>query len=266
MTDFRGNIDHWIRQAEPDYYLFFLKAWIPFNAWYVAELPNFGRQDSKIIQELQDNPKSKPRNIIENYLTNEKHDSIRFRSHLAELHHHLESKILSHNGVRLTFNAISLLANPKTFEKTVDVAFNIYKAEVKMGFYEAIIVDNGGRTILHIKQPKYEIEEFIKHNDFIRISDKKIRNKILDCYEAINPNKPVCLTAVSKIRGEYILLNSDNKTNFINDTTTIAKACLKVLYALRCMLFHGEIEPNNSNRPVYEHSYQLLRLILKHLN
>lgn len=24
MTDFRGNIDHWIRQAEPDYYVFFV--------------------------------------------------------------------------------------------------------------------------------------------------------------------------------------------------------------------------------------------------
>ena len=24
MSDFRGNIDHWLKQSEPDYYLFFL--------------------------------------------------------------------------------------------------------------------------------------------------------------------------------------------------------------------------------------------------
>jgi len=39
MSDFRGNINNWIRLSEPDYYMFFLKTWIPFNAWYVVEMP-----------------------------------------------------------------------------------------------------------------------------------------------------------------------------------------------------------------------------------
>jgi hypothetical protein len=55
MNNFRGNIDHWLNQSEPDYYLFFLKAWIPFNAWYVAELPLLNKSDTKIIKELQNN-------------------------------------------------------------------------------------------------------------------------------------------------------------------------------------------------------------------
>jgi hypothetical protein len=50
MTDFRGNIDHWIRQAEPDYYVFFVKAWIPFNAWYIAELPNLNKRTLKLFK------------------------------------------------------------------------------------------------------------------------------------------------------------------------------------------------------------------------
>lgn len=264
MTDFRGNIDHWLKQSEPDYFMFFLKAWIPFNAWYVAELPHLEKKDNKIIKELQDHPNSKPRNIIENYLESNKNpDSNKFKNHLAELHHYLESKTLKHNGVKLSFSNLSLSENPTKFEKDTDSKFNIYKAEVKTGFFEALIVDKGGRTILHFKQPVFNIEDLKKYNDFIKIADKKIQKKIFKCYESIDPNKPVSLVSKSKSKSDYITLISENKVNFINDPTTIAKGCIKVLYALRCMLFHGEIEPTNANKPIYEHSFYLLRLIIK---
>lgn len=265
MTDFRGNIDHWIRQSEPDYYMFFVKAWIPFNAWYIAELPNLNKKDTAIIQALQDNANSKPRNFIETFLQNDRPDSIRFRSHLAELHHLLEVKTLKHNGKKLSFNNISLSENPTKFEKDTDKSGNIYKAERKQEHSEVIMVDKNKKTIMHIKQNPYDIEALKKHNDYIIISDKKIQNKILRCYEAIDPNKPISLVSKSKSKKDYISLNSENKVNFINDPTTIAKACIKLLYSLRCMLFHGELEPNISNISVYEHSYQMLRLIIKDL-
>jgi hypothetical protein len=267
MTDFRGNIDHWLKQSEPDYYLFFLKAWIPFNAWYVAELPHLDKKDTKIIKELQDNPNSKPRNTIENYLTTQdKSDAIKFRAHLAELHHFLEVKSLKHNGSKLSFTNLSLTENPKKFEKDTDANGNVYKAEAKSSFFEALIVDKSGKTIMHFKQSPYNIEDLKKYNDYIKISDKKIQSKITNCYAAIDPNKPISLVSISKTKSDIIILNSENKVNFINDPTTIAKGCIKVLYALRNMLFHGEIEPISSNKPVYEHAFYLLRLIIKELH
>ncbi len=267
MTDFRGNIDHWLKQSEPDYYMFFLKAWIPFNAWYVAELPHLEKKDTKIIKELQDNVNSKPRIIIENYLTTSNNvDANKFKSHLAELHYWLHFKNLKHNGLKLSFSNLSLTENPKKFEKDTDIAGNIYKSEVKTGFYEALIVDKGNRTIMIFKQPKYSIEDLKRNNDFIKIKDKKIQTKILKCYEAIDPNKSLSLISNSKVKSEYITLNSENKINFINDPSTIAKGCIKVLYALRCMLFHGEIEPTNSNKPIYENAFYLLRLIIKDIH
>jgi hypothetical protein len=266
MVDFRGNIDHWLKQSEPDYFLYFLKAWIPFNAWYVVELPHLDKRDSLIIKELQDNLNSKPRIIIENYLSiKNKPDANSFKSHLAELHYNLETKSLKHNGNKLSFSNLALTENPKKFEKDTDTAGHIYKAEVKKGFYEAIIVDKGSRTILHFKQPQYKLEDLKKNINFIKISDRKTQKKILKCYEVIDPNKPVSLVSDSKVKTDYITLNSENKINFINDPTTIAKGCIKVLYALRCMLFHGEIEPINANKPVYEHAFYLLRLIIKEL-
>lgn len=266
MTDFRGNIDHWLRQSEPDYFLFFLKAWIPFNAWYVAELPHLNKKDTLIIKELQDNPKSRPRLIIENFLTSSNnHSAKQFKAHLAELHYNLETKTLKHDGNKLTFTNLSLTENPKKFEKFSDKRGNIYKAEVKSGYYEAIIVEKGGKTILHFKQPIYKFSDLEKNIDFIRIKEKKIRTTIKSCFQAIDPSKPISIISPSKSKTESILLSSQNSVYLINDPTTIAKGCIKTLYTLRCMLFHGEVEPTPSYRPIYEHAYYLLRLILKEL-
>jgi hypothetical protein len=266
MTDFRGNIDHWLRQSEPDYYMFFLKAWIPFNAWYVAELPHLNKKDTKIIKELQDNPNSKPRLIIENYLKSiHTHDSNKFKSHLAELHYHLNSKSLKHNGQKLSFTNLSLTENPKKFDRYIDKSGNIFKAEVKPSYYEALIVDKSNRTIMHFKQPIYKFLDLEKHTDFIKINNKTIQKRIMKCYDTIDPQKPVSLVSSSKSKANSICLASENRAYFINDPTTIAKGCINVLYALRCMLFHGEIEPTPTNKPVYEHAFYLLRLILKEL-
>jgi hypothetical protein len=267
MTDFRGNIDHWMKQSEPDYYLFFLKAWIPFNAWYIAELPHLEKKDTLIIKELQENPKSKPRNIIENYLTStNSKEANRFKEHLAGLHNCLESKPVIHNGFRLSFTSLSLMENPIKVKKDIDIKGNIYKAEIKSGFIQALIVDKGNRTLLDFKQSKYKIDDLEIYDDFIRLKTKLIKNKILDCYKEINPSKTISLLSQSKTKGDFIVIDPDNKLNFINDPVIISKGCLKILYALRCMLFHGEIEPTNSNKPIYEHAYYLLRLIIKELN
>jgi len=267
MNDFRGNIDHWIRQSEPDYYLFFLKAWIPFNAWYVAELPHLNKSDRKIIKELQDNTNSKPRKTIESYLTNrDSTDSKKFRIHLAELHRNLESKRFIHNGSLLSFTSLQLTQNPKKFAKDIDSNGNIFKAESKSSYFQALIVDKSGKTTLDFKIPHFNIEELRKDTDFIKLDDRKIQSKILKCYEEINPEKPTNLVSLSKEKDEFISLASKNQINFINDPTTIAKGCIKILYSLRCMLFHGEVEPTNSNKPVYEHAYNLLRFLIKELH
>ena len=35
MSGTMSNIKDWIGRSEPDYYMMFVKAWIPFNAWYI---------------------------------------------------------------------------------------------------------------------------------------------------------------------------------------------------------------------------------------
>ncbi len=266
MVDYRGNIDHWIKQSEPDYYLFFLKTWIPFNAWYVAELPSLDKKDTKIIKELQENEASKPRSIIIDLLKSETFEAIKFKSHIAELNYFLENHTIIHNKKRLAFSQLDFCENHKTFERTTDKKGNVYKCEKQVGFYEAIIRDKTNKTILHFKYSSYNLEELKKHDQFIRISEKKIQNIILDSYEKINPNNSISIISNSKIKNEFIQLKSEHPVNVIKNEVLIAKSILHVLYAVRCMLFHGEIEPNRNNLPLYEHSYFILKQILKKLN
>ena len=91
MSTSTENIRLWMNQSEPDYYMFFLKTWIPFNAWYVAAYPSLKKKDTDIIKELQDHADSKPRKIIKNFLENTtEHEALRFQSYFAELHFQLD--------------------------------------------------------------------------------------------------------------------------------------------------------------------------------
>jgi len=266
MSDFRGNIDHWLKQSEPDYYLFFLKAWIPFNAWYVAELPHLMRNDTKIIKELLDNANSKPRKIIEGYLSRDDYDSQTFKSHLAELHYNLERQSLSHNGHKVSFKSISLTANPKVFDKFIDASDNVFKVEKKPTYFQAFIEAKGGKVLLDVKQSTYIYDDLEKDTNFIRLPDPKVQSKIKELYKEIDPDRPTSLVILPSSKQPCTILKSKNTCKFMDDHVTIAKGCIKVLYSLRCMLFHGEVEPINANRPIYEHGFYLLRLIIKELN
>ncbi len=266
MSVFRGNIDNWLRQCEPDYYSFFLRAWIPFNAWYVAEMPQHNKKDRLLIKELQENMNSRPRLRIQGLLTNDDYESENFKYHLSLLHYNLEKKNVSHDGKKLSFCSITLTDNPVKHSSKVDKKSNRYKAEVQNTYYEALIVAQNGKTLMHYKHPGFDIEHLRRHIKFIGLADKKIQEIIAECYANIDPNKPTNLVTNSKKKGDYIFLNSDQPAKFVNDQITIGKAIIGVLYMLRCMLFHGEIDPTDSNKVLYEHSYYLLRLILKDLN
>lgn len=266
MSISRENISLWLQQSEPDYYLFFLKAWIPFNAWYVAEYPELQKKDCDIISKLQESADSKPRRIIENFLSNSNdHESFIFRSYLAELNYFLEKIPFTHNNNRLSFKNLFLFENPVKYNNGTDIKGNVYKVEKTSSYFQAYIQSKGGKVLLDFKKPIYNLEDLTKDNHYIRL-EKKIQNKIYSLYKTIDPNKPTSLLYDPKIASGYIQLKSKNSCKLIKDKTNIAKGCLNILYALRCMLFHGEIAPTNTNKSVYKYAYLLLHLIINEIN
>jgi hypothetical protein len=265
MSTSTENIRLWMNQSEPDFYMFFLKAWIPFNAWYVAEYPHLKKKDTDIIKELQDHEDSKPRKIIKNFLENSSdHDALKFQSYFAELHYQLEKIPLSHNGKRLSLKNISLSENPIKYIPEIDEKGNVFKVEKTTSYFQAYIEAKGGKVLLDFKKPIYELEELEKDSDYIRL-DKKIQTRILKLFEKIDPKKPISIISNSTAKKDYILLKSRNNCKIVNDTDAVSKGCIKILYSLRCMLFHGEVAPTENNKKVYENSFYLLQLVINEL-
>ncbi len=53
---------------------------------------------------------------------------------------------------------------------------------------------------------------------------------------------------------------------FCNNVDLICKAILENLYSLRCLLFHGDIDPTDGTNKVFESAYFTLKHILKAIN
>lgn len=63
-----------------------------------------------------------------------------------------------------------------------------------------------------------------------------------------------------------------NGINFALDTSAtndqervVAKALIEILYQLRNILFHGELDPTEDVQPVYENAYQIMRMLVSKL-
>ena len=50
---------------------------------------------------------------------------------------------------------------------------------------------------------------------------------------------------------------------FCSDKDKIFKAIIENIYALRCLLFHGDIEPTDETNTLFESAYFVLKYMLK---
>jgi hypothetical protein len=257
------HIDNWITKAEPDYYTMFIKAWIPFNAWYFTEYTT--KQDKVAIEQIT-NTNNKIRNRIETLLTDNDYQSINFRLNLANLHLHLEKRTLLNYGKSVSFKSIIIDGNFPTPSTDTDNKGNIYKAiPDKTTGYRAVIIDKSGKSLMDKTFNPYDIDTFLLDNQYIKLGNAKIKDKIKVCFRQINPDNPIDLTTTTKIKNDFILLDNQLKVKFKNDTQLIAKSIVQILYTLRCLLFHGELDPTEINQPIYENAYNILREIIKEL-
>lgn len=257
------HIDNWIAKAEPDFYTMFVKAWIPFNAWYFTEYNT--KKDSVALKEIR-NTKNKIRNRIEALLVNEDNESKTFRFNLAQLHVQLESRRIMNYGAIVSFQNIILEDYIPLPSTDTDKKGNIYKAiPDKTTGYRAVIVTKAGKTLMDKTFNPYDFNSLLNENQYISLGDPKIQEKIRICFGNINPANPINIVSKSKIKSEYILLDNDIKVQFINDTELIAKSLIQILYTLRCLLFHGELDPTEINQSIYEYGFNILKTLIKEL-
>lgn len=256
------NAEKWKAIANIDYFTHFVKAWIPFNAWYRNSYTALD-SDAEIMQEIKTTHnrfKDKLVTLIEGPI--EDNESRIFKTHLSDLHYHLERCAIHNTGERVSFLNLVVERNSKTVETMTYRGF-VYKVEIDSANRKRIlstIFDKKAATRLSIAQTNgYNIDEVEGNPDYQKLTPE-LKAKIKACYHAVNPRKPLCLLTTDA--NDCIDVGS---YHFINDADLIAKAVIAVIYTLRNALFHGQIIPDKDTQKVYEPAYQVLGILVEGL-
>lgn len=151
--------------------------------------------------------------------------------------------------------------------ETTHIKGIVYKAiPHKTNGYRAVVIKkDNSKTYMDKSFNPYKLDVFLLDNQYISLPNSVMRTTMKKLFEAIDPQKPTNLITKTRTKGEFILLDKELNIKFVNDTELIAMAIVQVLYTLRCLLFHGELDPTNINLPVYEYAFSILKPIIKEL-
>ena len=258
-----GNADAWKALSNIDYFTHFVKAWIPFNAWYRNSYPAL-ESDAAIMQQIKtqyNSCRNRIISLIENPETD--NDSKIFKTYLGELHYQLERNHIHNRGERISFTNIVVEDNPHLVQTRTRRRFE-YKVEIDAGNRKRIvstIFDRSSVCRLNVSQNEgYKLDEILNDAQY-KVLPPECQSLLKACYEEVNPRKAIGLltadTSNSIKMGNY---------HFINDSELICKALITVIYYLRNALFHGQLVPDNNTHLVYEPAYHILRMLVMSLS
>jgi hypothetical protein len=257
----------WLRIAngEFEYSILFIKAWLPFNAWYCNSYPNLNNNDRRILSEIKTGNTLFKTRII-SLLEGSNEDSIFFKQKLLQLHNQLELCKVPSTAKPITFNNINFRENPNpVFNKT----HRNYKFKIELitpipphnNKVKIDILNSTNSNILAYLHTKYDIENLKNNHDFKQLSESN-QNIIIDGFELVNPKFRESLIATRKSESFPHIKD----VFFINNSDLLAQGIIEILYNLRCILFHGEIQPSKDNLKIYEPAFYMLRLLIKSLD
>jgi hypothetical protein len=255
------NSEKWKNLASIDYFTHFIKAWIPFNAWYKNFYPDL-TTDRKAIDEIK-STSNKFRNKLVSLLINGDNDGVAFKSRIAELHSELERKYIHNKGKRITFENIVIenntqklsIFNYKSLSYKADRGIAGRPKEVQI----SIVGSNGAIKFSYTQNDGFDLADLLSNPSFTGLSQTQ-KSNLKNCYEGINPTKPVNL--LSHDVDNCIQMGN---FHFIQDTDKLCKGIIEIIYNLRNVLFHGEIIPDSDTNKVYEPAYQILHTLIQSL-
>lgn len=278
------HIRNWIDRAKllEDYYILFIKAWIPYNAWYMH---NFYDEDSSpkrdgdgaIISYINSSSNTY-RDKIKSLLKGSDELSSDFKSLIGALHLELEAKPLPDYENRISFSTVSLTRNPrKTHSQnsgslTFFVEFKDQLPKTQKRWFLEIQKKKNNQTLHRIELHCWSIEDLNNDPDFASLPNNEMRNQLRDAFMYINPRKPIDLIIPPKKKLNKILQPSSsveidkiNHLYFTSDIDLISRVVVQLLYELRCKLFHGELDPTEANQNIYKYAYYIQNILIKEL-
>jgi hypothetical protein len=252
-----ANIKQWLENSNVDYLTYFMKAWIPFNAWYRHYYAL--EKEREILNEIKtDNNKIRSRFIAR--LEGDAPDSIEIRSHIATLHRRLSADPLKDSKQQhISFEKVRIGRNPQNFAQNKSGQW-IYRVERVAASKNVVSTITSSRGNVHqtITQPgDWNIEEFLLHPDYVSLTPHD-KNILRQSYEAANPVSFASLLSATPPPNALVI----DGYNFVKDKDAIFAGLIEILYSMRNMLFHGELVPDPQTKRTYEPAYHLLRHLI----
>lgn len=254
-----------IANGEFEYSILFIKFWLPFNAWYCNSYPSLNNSDRRILTEIKSDDNLFKTRII-SLLEGNDEDSILFQQKLCKLHKQLELCKVPTINKAISFKGLNFRQNPNTlFNKT----YRNYKFKIELLTptpphnykVKVDILNNHNSNVLAYLHTKYDIEHLKNNGDFKNLSNTN-QKIIIDGFKLLNPKFKESLIVTKKNQS----FTGIKDVLFVNDSDLIAQGIIEILYNLRCVLFHGEIQPNKDNLKIYEPAFYMLRLLIKSLD
>ena len=270
------HIADWVNRATPDFFTLFIQSWIPYNAWYNAEIaPVAGKHDFECINYICNHS-----NVIKDklitLLTLDNVEGDCFRRNIAALHHLLIQHPIPNALNKLTFSSIPQGSMAQTLQSGDYYNYHYTVERTPSGqenSYRIVIEDR--RT--HVT--KYSANILRNQNFNVVENDPGFRSltsamqiKIRQVFAVVDPKAPCDVVLTPIQRGQDRLppancLAMDKLTNtfFINDTDKVAQVTIKLIYRLRCELFHGSIAITKANQSIFEYLYNIQSALIQEL-
>jgi len=276
MPTTHENIVGWINKSDIDYTTYFIKAWIPFNAWYDLHYHNQPDKDSDRakINSIKSDP-NPARNGINSYLENEGQQSDEFRNYLAGLHHALQQTQLDGNDGRISFheivkekNAMCEIANEKIQGTSYYLKRDDGRFLGEVTRLQINLKNKNNQGIFTYQHTAYDLANLQENRNYKLLTDPRRENVRL-FFEKLEP--VVIIDALENNQQEspknYYQCDSYHFKRDVNNPNCfghiVCRALIETLYQLRNQLFHGELIPNQAVQPIYRNAYFLLKMILE---
>lgn len=269
------SLRNWLDRSQPDYCMMFIRAWIPFNAWFRDEFydANARNGDRELIDRLKDRPNI-IKNRIKTLLVSSDSDGLRFRNLLADLHKKLEAHTIIQNGRTISLHN-TCIADNSTYSDIISFGSYDYKCTYNVRASRGtnrirceVLSRRTGRTKHLIEILEWSVADLRNAPEFMEMEEKH-KEKILECFQRINPKKPeVILKQVSpnldgtfNIPNPCIVISQKDGLFIVNNTDLVSKVIIQLLYNLRCAIFHGQVDPTSTHMEIYHPAFEILHML-----
>lgn len=243
----------WSAQTEIDYYAAFIKSWIAFNAWM-----NYKYGDINDTEKLKKLVESSTLKDAVCRIIREQNKADTLLLNIAKLHELLENKNLKNKDKQISLSHIKVSKSPINKDEYIRGVRFIFKCEGNKN--KCFVENKKGEKLLDFidnitNYSKDKLEEKLNENKLSETQKRYVRS----FYEQLSPNEDVNLLASSE---EYYEIGT---FRFIKNEQYIFQALIETIYDIRCILFHGDLDPDD-HKDIYEQTYYIVKHFIEKIS